>query len=99
MSYVSYFHFFEELKQIIHDVELDFKAANYTGDKFDAEYNTFLHKLIGHCQKYKSDTFRPSSAAFISSYISEISESGAYPHKYRFEKLIDVTSEYLRKAV
>lgn len=99
MDYVSYFRFLEVVSQIIHDVELDFKTAGFSGDKFESEYKSFMNRLIGYCQKYKSTTFRESSSAFISTYINDISTTMSYPHKHRFERLSDITKDYIKRAV
>lgn len=99
MDYVSYFRFFESVYQIIHDVELDFTTGNLSGEVFDSEYKSFMHKLTGHCQKYKKTIFRESSSYFLSAYVSDINSVHSYPQKDRFEKLLSITKDYMKKSV
>ena len=98
MDYISYFHFFEILKQIIHDVQLDFNESKYIGGEYDREYNLFIHRLTGYCQKYSSSIFHPTKDAFLSAYVKAMCDIREYPQEERFHRLLSLTDEYLRKS-
>lgn len=98
MAYISYFQFLSELKQIINDVKLDIKLEGLKGEEFDSAYNGVITRLSKRCKDFADNSFRGKSK-FIGNYIAEIRATKSYPQFERFEKLLDVTDEYIKKSV
>lgn len=99
MEYTSYFHFFETIKSIIHDVSLDFKNSKFTESEFNTEYKLFMDELDSYCFLYESNAFHHVAKSVIKSYVLEANATIGYAVKDRFDKLIMITDDYLHKVL
>lgn len=99
MGYVSYFSFFGQIKQIVHDAALDFKLYGQSaGADLPARYDLFVKKLSARCNAYAKSCIMGRSE-MVSQYLSEIMSVSNYDISVRFDKLLSITDMYVRKCV
>lgn len=101
MGYMSYLQFFTELKQIIRDCGVEFSTDTYAGysdNEFNIKYTTLLGRLQNRCNSYSEAWFFGPSK-YISGYVDEIRATKEYPRSARFEKLLEITDQYMRGAM
>lgn len=98
--YKSYFQFFQEMKSIAADINLELSLCELTGNDFDKLYNNYLNKMVSYCKEYSDDNiiFKGNSK-IIAEYISEIRNTKTYPQSDRARVLVDVTENYIKKAL
>lgn len=99
MGYVSYFSFFSSLKQIIHDVGVDF--SNRKGEdasRLDADYHIFVHKLSSRCSAYSKSCILGRSF-LVSDYQHRICSVVDGDIELRFIRLTEITDVFIRRCL